>query len=261
MSNRRNRRRFKTVSTHDNSDRWLVTYSDLITLLLVFFVLMYSMSSIENQRFNALVSSLKSSFQGNSILQGMGYVHTDQGQAKPTIPAIKKSLPSSQKNKENDERKLDTLYLKLDRYIKENKLSPNVSLAETPRGIQLTFREKILFDLGKADIKPNAEPVLKQIGGILNEVPNDVSVEGYTDNTPFRGSHSRIRSNWELSGVRAQKVMNYLIHKDKLPPSRFHFTGYGQYKPIVKNDTPAHKAMNRRVNIVIMREQSPNKQE
>jgi Flagellar motor protein len=96
------------------------------------------------------------------------------------------------------------------------------------------LRESILFDLGKADLKPNALPVLQKIGGILGGVPNDVSVEGYTDNTPFRNNHSPFHSNWELSGVRAQTVMNYLIQKDKLPAERFHFVGYGEYKPVAK---------------------------
>lgn len=258
MNNRNKRRHLKKVDDHENSDRWLITYSDLVTLLLVFFIVMFSMSSIENQRFNALVSSLKSSFQGSTILQNMGYPATDRGQTTPTAPVQKKPNALSDKQQKNDTKRLDALYLKLSQYIKDNHLSPDVSLTDTPRGVQLTFRETILFDLGKADLKPNARPVLKKIGGILNEVSNNVSIEGYTDNTPFRNSHSSIHSNWELSGARAQTVMNYLIQEDRLPPSRFHFVGYGEYRPVVKNDTAAHKAMNRRVNVVVIREQSIN---
>lgn len=255
MNNLRKKRHLKKVEDHDDSGRWLITYSDLITLLLVFFIVMFSMSSIENQRFNALVSSLKSSFQGNSILQGLGYPTVDKGQAVPGVPLVKQSNLTN-KQKKNDAKNLDTLYVRLDKYIKANHLSPEVSLVETPRGVQLTFREKILFDLGKADLKPNADPILKKIGGMLNEVPNDVSVEGHTDNTPYRNGNGTIRSNWELSGMRAQNVMNFLIKNDHLAPQRFHFVGYGEYHPIVKNDTPAHKAMNRRVNIIILREDS-----
>ncbi|RYM05887.1 flagellar motor protein MotB [Sporolactobacillus sp. THM7-7] len=258
MSNRRKRKSFtRRPETEDKNDRWLVTYSDLITLLLVFFVLMFSMSSIENQRFNALISSLQSSFQGNRILQSTGYPNTDKDQMSPTIPVVKHT---ASKEAKEDNKRLDALYLKLDKYIKENHLSPDVSLTDTPRGVRLTFREKILFDLGKADIKSNAKPVLRQIGGILNEVPNEVSIEGHTDNTPFRGDRSPFHSNWELSGARAQMVMNYLIKEDRLPPNRFHFVGYGEYKPIVKNDTSAHKAINRRVNIVVIREENQNRE-
>lgn len=256
--NTHKRRHLKQVDDHEDLGRWMITYSDLITLLLVFFIVMFSMSSIENQRFNALVSSLKASFQGQTILQNMGYPATDKGQTSPTTAVQQKSNALTDKQQKNDNQQLDALYLKLNQYIKANHLSPDVSLTNTPRGIQLTLRESILFDLGKADLKPNALPVLQKIGGILGGVPNDVSVEGYTDTTPFRNNHSPFHSNWELSGVRAQTVMNYLIQKDKLPAERFHFVGYGEYKPVAKNDTAAHKAMNRRVNIVVIREQNAN---
>lgn len=251
-NNQRKRRHLKKIDSREDPQRWLITYSDLITLLLVFFIVMFSMSSIENQRFNALVSSLKDSFQGDSILQTMGYPNTDPDQKTAAIPLAKKQPTEEEKKK--DAKQLDALYIRLNNYIKENHLSPDVSLVKTPRGVQLTFREKILFDLGSADLKSNAGPVLKKIGGILNEVSNTISVEGYTDNTPYVGEHNGIKSNWELSGARAQTVMNFLIKNDQLSPERFHFVGYGEYRPVVKNDTPEHKAMNRRVNIVVVRE-------
>ncbi|WP_353947437.1 flagellar motor protein MotB [Sporolactobacillus sp. Y61] len=258
MSNKRKRRRIKKVDTPDKSGRWLITYSDLITLLLVFFIVMFSMSTIENQRFNALVSSLRSSFQGDSILEGMGYPGTDKSQKTPDIPIVKEKKSPTEDEKKQDARQLDALYVQLSKYINESHLNSDVSLVETPRGVQMTFREQILFDLSSADLKPNAAPVLKKIGGILSEVPNEISIEGHTDNTPYRGSRSYIHSNWELSGVRAQRVMNFLIKNDKLNPARFHFVGYGEYRPVVKNDTPEHKAMNRRVNIVVIREEKTN---
>lgn len=251
------KRRRRTEESHDDGGRWLITYSDLITLLLVFFIVLYSMSSLENQRFNALVSSLKTSFQGDSILKDMGYPKVDQHQTTPSIPIVKKK---SNTNENQNNQKLDQLYVKLNDYIKKNNLGQDMSLTNLPRGVQLTFREKILFDMGDADIKKGAEPILKKVGGILKMVPNDISVEGYTDNTPFRNSHSKYHSNWELSGARAQNVMFFLINHDHLPPARLHYVGYGQYKPVVKNDTAAHKAMNRRVNIVVMREQGQENQ-
>lgn len=258
MNDRHPKKRLKPKDENGNtgSGRWLITYSDLITLLLVFFVMMFAMSTVENQRFNALISSLKTSLSGNSILESMKYTTTDSNDKSKrdaeSIPPVAKKLTDQEKKK--DQEKLDALYTHLDKYIKTNHLQPDVSLVETSRGVQLTFREKILFDLGSAEIKPNAIPVLKRIGGMLQEVPNEVSIEGHTDNTPFRNNHSTIHSNWELSGVRAQTVMNFLISQDKLSPHRFHFVGYGEYRPVVKNDTPNHKAMNRRVNIVVIRE-------
>ncbi|MFT8872890.1 MAG: flagellar motor protein MotB [Sporolactobacillus sp.] len=256
MANHRKRHPVKKVESHENSDRWMVTYSDLITLLLVFFIVMFSMSSVQNEKFNSLISTLKQQFNGSSILESMGYPATEQGQAdSKSIVTLKKSHTSSKKQSSDDvdTRRLDSLYTQINKYIEDNHLSPEVTLEETPRGVQLTFREQILFDLGKADLKPEALPILQKIGGLINQVNNEVSVEGFTDNTPYSSHNSPFQNNWELSGARAQTVMNYLIDNDHLQPNRFHFVGYGEYRPVVPNDTPEHKAMNRRVNIVIIR--------
>ncbi|MCL1632670.1 OmpA family protein [Sporolactobacillus sp. CPB3-1] len=255
MKERKRRRYSKPEEPSHNQERWLITYSDLITLLLVFFIVMYSISSVENQKFDALMESLKTSFQGNSILQVIGNSNGDKGKMSSSVPVAEKSQPISQSEKQKDKKKLDALYIQLNAYIKENHLNPEVSLMETERGVQLTFREKILFDLGKADLKKGAKVVLGRIGSILNHVPNEISVEGHTDNTPFRNDDGGVHSNWELSGLRAQNVMNFLIENDRLSPERMHFVGYGEYRPVVKNDTPEHKSMNRRVNIVVIREE------
>ncbi|MTT31545.1 OmpA family protein [Terrilactibacillus sp. BCM23-1] len=249
MSRRKRRRRSEEEG--GSNERWLITYSDLITLLLVFFIMLYSMSSVEAKKFNALVNSLKTAFQGDAIMQNTGYPES-QSTDMPDIPFKKK--PVVTKQRDEDKKKLDKLYVQLDNYIKENDLSPAVTLTNLERGVQLTFREKILFDLGDAEIKNEAKPVLKKIGGMLEKLPNNVSIEGHTDNNPISG-HSKYPSNWDLSGARAQQVMFFLIKEDKLKPDRMNFVGYGEYQPIVKNDTKAHQAMNRRVNITILRQE------
>ncbi|MFC7394692.1 flagellar motor protein MotB [Scopulibacillus cellulosilyticus] len=247
MSKKRRRRKYETS---ENQDRWMITYSDLITLLLVFFVVLYSMSQVENQKFNVLINSLRTAFQGDAILD-----KTVQPPEKTTsdIPAIPVKKDKEQEKENN--KQLDKLYVKLNQYINKNGLKADMTLKNLPKGVQLTFKESILFDLGSAELKDQAKPVLGKVGGILNTVPNDISIEGHTDNTPMRG-HSKFQSNWELSGARAQTVMYYLIQRDGLKKSRMQFVGYGEYKPIVKNDTPEHKAMNRRVNIVVLRHDS-----
>lgn len=245
---RKRRKRQHTES--EGQERWLVTYSDLITLLLVFFIVLYSMSQIQNEKFNALVDSLKTAFQGDNVLSETSLKPTGQNNDLSTIPIEKKD-----KDKDKNKEKLDQLYVKLHDYIKKNNLEKEIQLTNLQRGVQITFRERILFDLGQADIKKQAEPVLEKVGGILKTVPNDISIEGHTDNNPIRDS-ARFPSNWELSGARARTVMYFLINHDQLPPESLHFAGYGEYKPVVKNDTSAHQGMNRRVNIVVLRHEN-----
>ena len=230
----------------------MVTYADMITLLLVFFIILYSMSSLQLDRFNALVQSLKTAFSGNAIV--------DQSYNPPTtnytIPIDAQSQKKSSTESDKDKKKLDKLYTQLDAYIKKNHLEGDVELENMTIGVQVTVKDHILFDLGKATIKPEAKPLLKKLGGILTVVDNHIHVEGYTDNHPI-GPGSPFASNWDLSGARAENVMLYLINEDKIKPERMSFVGFGEYAPRVPNDTEAHKSMNRRVNIVIERNAAP----
>lgn len=247
------RRKRNPHQEHDKQDRWLVTYADLITLLLAFFVVLYSMSELENSRFNALIQSLKTAFHGETIVE-----QSNVPQVKNTDLLDKeKKKDKKDKNGQTDKQKLDSLYVKLQNYIKENHLDTLIELENLPRGVQITFKEKILFDLGKADIKENAIPVLRRIGGILQSIDNPIEVEGHTDNNPIIYSN-QFHSNWELAAARAHNVAMFLIDEDKIRPERIRYTSYGEYHPRVKNDTKAHQAMNRRVNIVVLRNASDN---
>ncbi len=115
----------------------------------------------------------------------------------------------------------------------------------------INIDDKISFDSGKAELKKEIMPALGKITVILNNFPeNKIIVEGHTDNVPI--STSRFRDNWQLSTERALSVLNYILGEKKLNPSRFSAAGYGQYNPIVPNDTPANRALNRRVDIVVV---------
>lgn len=245
-------RRRKKHEGHEDGERWMVTYADMITLLLVFFIILYSMSSLQLDRFNALVQSLRTAFSGDAVV--------NQSMNPPTttynIPIDAQTQPKSQES-QNDKQKLDKLYTQLENYIKKNHLENDVELKNMVTGVQVTVKDHILFDLGKADIKPEAKPLLKKLGGILTIVDNHIRVEGYTDNHPI-GPGSPFASNWDLSGARAENVMLYLINVDQIKPERMSFVGFGEYSPRVPNDTETHKAMNRRVNIVIERNATPS---
>lgn len=236
------RKRPKHRQEDENHERWLITYSDMITLLLVFFIVLYSMSQVQQIRFNAVINSLKTAFSGQTILNNYEIPKTDNTVMPP--------VPKKKVNQAN-EKKLNQLYVKMQQYIKKNQLQTQVTLNNIPEGVQISFKDNILFDTGSAALKTGAQPVLNEIGGLLRELQNEVSVEGYTDNQPI--TSGRYPSNWELSGARARSVMYYMINHQHIVPKRMRFVGYGQYKPRAKNDTPAHRALNRRVNIIVLR--------
>ncbi|HET7629353.1 MAG TPA: flagellar motor protein MotB [Bacillales bacterium] len=240
---RRNRRR----KGHGNEDheRWMITYADMITLLLIFFIVLYSMSEVQKVKFNALIESLHDAF----AIKTMETAETNElGLDVPRMPSFNQKIPEQDKS---NEEQLDELYMKLQHYIQEHHLTTQLTLVDLPRGVQITFQDKILFDLGKAELKEQALEVLGDVGGLLKTVNNPISIEGHTDDLPIESSE--FPSNWELSTARAQSVRRYLQEHIKVDPTRLRIVGYGQYHPKVPNDSDAHRAENRRVNIVILR--------
>lgn len=247
----RRRRKRKNQHSSGDRDRWMVTYSDMITLLLIFFIILYSMSEVEKSKFNSLIKSLKNAFAVKTVASAES--------KKIGINVHHKKVPKGQQSKPKkaqtpkDQQKLDQLYKKLQNYIVQHHLTSQMALVDVPRGVQITFRDSILFDLGSAQLKQQAYQVLSDVGGLIKTVNNPISVEGYTDNIPIH-QPSKFRSNWELSTARAQSVRRYLQNKAKLNPARLRVVGYGKYHPKVPNDTKAHRAENRRVNIVVLRQ-------
>lgn len=242
------KRRKRRQQDEGGGDRWLITYADMITLLLIFFVVLYAMSEVEKAKFNSLIESIKDAF----AVQTVESAPSDT----PGIDDIELPAPDSftvPEEESGNEKELDELYIKLKNYIKEHDLNNEISLVNLPRGVQITFRESILFDLGKAKLKKQAYPVLDDVGGLLNTVSNPVSIEGHTDDLPIVYA-DQFRSNWELSTERAQSVRSYLQREINVKPDRMRVVGYGEYHPKVPNDSEANRAENRRVNIVILRQ-------
>ncbi|GEO26165.1 chemotaxis protein MotB [Alicyclobacillus acidoterrestris] len=241
-----------------NHERWMVTYSDLITLLLVFFIIMFAMSSIDKVKFATLAESLASALhQSNEIpLQGLGKSSlllsgdNDTGDSPPmNVPTPAKTTPT-QSSKDNDQQ-LQDLYQMANQYVISHHLQDKVQITNQQRGVQITMKDIALFDTGEAVLKPNAQNLIRGFVPFFKSLPNDIVVEGYTDNQPI--STSTYPSNWELSSARAMSVVRFLA-ADGISADRLSGTGYGQYHNIVPNDTPAHRQQNRRVNIVILRQ-------
>lgn len=220
-------------------ERWLITYADLITLLLIFFVVMYAMSTINMKKFRALAESL-SQVMGSGLLSEVG-PSLVTGTAGETLP-VDLSPELTQ---------LEQVRRALLSYITEHGLQGKVSVALEERGVVLSFQEAALFPLGSARLTPEAREIIRKVGLILLRVPNYIRVEGHTDDLPI--NTPAFPSNWDLSTARANTVVKELIGALDFPPERLAAVGYGEYRPRVPNDSDYHRQLNRRVDIIVLK--------
>jgi chemotaxis protein MotB len=243
----------KPDDSHANTDRWLLTYSDLITLLMIFFVIMYAMSKVDQVKFYALQQSLSQAMHQSQdqSLQGVGK-NSILSAANPSDVGNKLKQAGATQTQTQDDQTFNNLYQEIKQYIQQHNLQANVTIADQVRGIQVTFRDVVLFDTGQANLKPHAKEILNGLIPFIQKVNNPVVIEGYTDNQPIHTS--QYASNWELSASRAINVVKY-FGSQHVNPTRLSGVGYGQYHPVAPNDSAANRQKNRRVNIVIMRNQ------
>ena len=220
----------------DGGADWMTTYGDMMTLLLAFFVLLYSFSSLDANKFKMMIEGLQGKL---GVLDG--------GKTISSADMIDAGLNSQR----SGTRQLSNLNTKVEEYIQEQGLEEDIETKITDKGLTVRFTGKVLFSLGKAEIKDNAKQILDQMAGFIKTVPNDVMVEGHTDDLPI--NNSDFPSNWELSTTRATNVIRYFIEKDNIDPTRLSAAGYSKYKPIVDNTNWEKRMRNRRVDIVILR--------
>lgn len=223
---------------------YMNTYGDMMTLLLCFFVILFSMSNIDAKKFEALVVSFSGSL---GVLDGGNTLTQENIINEGSINDKSNSTVTELDNfKELEE--------KIKEYLKENKIEDKVSVVNEDQGLLLRFQDSILFDQGSAILRTDSDVVLKYISDIL-KTPNFkekfITVEGHTDNVPIRTS--LYSSNWELSVARACNVVQFLIEKQGLDPARLSAAGYSEYHPVESNDTAQNMAKNRRVDIMIMK--------
>jgi len=221
-------------------ERWLITYADMITLLLIFFIVMYTLSIVDAKKFQALSTSLTKAMGSGSMMLDSPGPSVVPGQAGVETPL--QAIENTQ---------LEIIKKELENYIKEANLQANVSVSLEERGVVLSFQDEVLFRLGQADLTPKAREIIRKVGPILVKVPNYLRVEGHTDNLPI--NTYQFPSNWELSAARSSNVLQELVKNFDIYPQRLSAVAYGEYRPLVKNDSDAHRQLNRRVNIVILR--------
>ncbi len=246
---------------------WKDTFADLMNLLLCFFVLLFSMSTVEEEKWEQVVQSLNSSFSifsGGAQAVGDGMLVSN---GVSQLNELDQYINSTGKTAENKEEATDfdemqnkveeaqmeaseELAEKIAEAVNENNLDGEIDIEFTSQYVELTLNGSILFDSGSVELKKEALPVLDKVGLILEKYSSSViEIEGHTDNVPMSGA--KYSNNDELSSGRALSVFDYLLDVTSLNPAMIKHAGRGEYMPIADNSTPEGRAKNRRVEIRI----------
>jgi chemotaxis protein MotB len=245
-----------------NHERWLLTYSDLITLLMIFFVIMYASSSVNAVKYKQLSQSLNAAFEGGSgksvVGENSGVSSLEPTTPTPEVTNVEKTIAEKEAaaaaaSKTLDENKMNAIKKNVDSYLKKNGLSGSVSTKIDERGLAVSLNSTLLFNVGKANVIPASSKKLISIGKMLNSVNNYIRIEGHTDSTPI--SNYEFSSNWQLSAIRATNVTELLISQSGINPQRISSVAYGENRPIATNATQVGKARNRTVDIIILSSQ------
>jgi chemotaxis protein MotB len=211
-------------------DEWKIAYIDLLTNVLIFFIMAFSLSIADVGRLKMFSEYFtgKAAPKSAGTIPQTGRVPIDQpGGLVPRssiIPAFEELKKLSQ--------------------------IPGVQVSQKKEGVYLTLADKLLYDVGRADLKHDALPIMDRVAEILKTTSFDLRVEGHTDNVPIHTF--QFPSNWELSTTRAVSVVRYLVEVKKIPPARLSAVGYGEFKPVASNETPEGRQSNRRVEMVLI---------
>jgi chemotaxis protein MotB len=213
----------------NEKDRYLITYSDLITLLLGLFIILYAISNVDANKYQQMLSAF-----GN------------------TFGTQKQALTINTGNTNNTVVPVPQLKDRLNNIVTEHGYGNFIKLEENERGITIHIMDQILFNSGSAKLEKKSYEILSKLAEVIRGLPNDLRIEGHTDNVPINSVE--FPSNWHLSVARAMSTAHYLMDKEKLPQEKLSVVGYSEYKPIASNDTPENRSKNRRVDIIIIKE-------
>ena len=266
MSARKKRR--EEHEEHVNHERWLITYADMITLLMVLFIVLFAIGQTDLRKFAQLRDSLNNSLGGkggNPVFKGgagpltgslniapkdkLGVQEVAAQQAQQAQEALQQQQQHQDAIQKQD-RSFDAAKQEIQQSLDKAGLGSTVQFHKETRGLVVSVvSDRVLFDLGSADLRPEGVQVLNGMAPALVNLPNAITIEGHTDNRPI--SSPLYPTNWELSTARATSVLRYLVTKS-VPGNRLAAAGYADQKPIAPNDTDTHRAENRRVEVVIL---------
>jgi chemotaxis protein MotB len=252
------------------SQAWMSTFSDLMNLLLCFFVLLFSMSTVDAQKFELITASFSETFSifsagakaiGDGMMLSNGVSQLNE--LDQYVNSVGKAAENDETSEELDDvqqildeleqEKLaesEELAEKISEALEENQMEDDIQVDFTSQYVQLTLKGAILFDSGKADIREEAMPTVEKVALILEKyAESTIEIEGHTDNVPIH--NSEFASNDELSSFRALAMFQYLVENTTLDPANIKHSGRGEYVPVADNSTPEGRAKNRRIEIKI----------
>lgn len=263
---------------YEDDAKWLCTFNDMMTLLLTFFVLLLSMSSLDAKKIadlqeemiNALGVMEAGYMQEETVIEKVLHIN----EIGKRMKIFKNILPPIEEGREIDDRidseypdelfknfavlreegirqvdSLDALFNQFRSTLQDDWYEPGVTILKQQRGVVLQMQDSILFDAGTDELGADARVLLSQVADVMQQCSLSVSIEAHTDATPIRTA--RFPSNWELSVARAVSVAEYLIANESIAPERIGVTGFADTRPIAPNDTAASRRKNRRIEIIL----------
>jgi len=242
-------------------ETWLVPYSDVLTLLLALFIVLFASSQVDQKKFEQMAASFAGAFAGNTSFFENVRTVPQAAADQPQPPNSVQSLFSAMGNEKATNFQQETAQLleakrQLDKYIQDNDLSGSFGTALTDGGLMVRIKDSALFASGQADLLPASRAYGATIAAMLATLPQQVVISGHTDNMPI--NTYEFPTNWDLSAKRALNFMKFLLAQDgKLQPARFSAVGHGEYRPAASNATEEGRAQNRRVEVLIVRRYSP----
>jgi chemotaxis protein MotB len=234
VKRRRERRRRADLPNHE---RWLVSYADFITLMFALFTTLYAISTVDARKLGSMVASAQQAFEPKTAAS-RGQPEPGRRAVAPVVPAGPGEAGMAELQKQVRER--------LEKDVREDR----VEIERDGRGLVISIREAGSFAVGSADLSPDAQWLLKEIGSILAGVGNQVLVEGHTDDVPIHTS--RFASNWELSTTRATNVIAFLLEHAGIASQRVSAAGYAEHRPKAPNTSDANRTRNRRVDLIVL---------
>lgn len=235
----------------ENTDRWMVSYADFVTLLFAFFVVMYAMSSLNEGKYRVLADTMTDAFKvapksPDPIQIGKENKAITSSNSSPAIIKTIKVLKKPLRTYEYEMKQIAQIVSKSVQPLIDKKL---IKVTQHKLWVEIEMNSKILFSSADSELEEEAFPALKALAEVLKKLPNSVDVEGHTDNIPI--NNELFPSNWELSASRAASVV-HLFSNYGVDPKRLSSIGYAEFRPIADNNTTDGRARNRRVKVVIL---------
>lgn len=227
-------------------ETWLIPYSDMLTLLLALFIVMFAMSKVDQQKIDKAGKDFNQVFAGsNGVLDGSGTEVSGEEESGESVEVTGDDATKTEEDKMNEIKKM------IDEEIAAEGYSDKVKTELNGDGLEIAIQDIVLFNSGDSEVVGSVSSLLLKVSQMIRNLDNEIKVVGHTDNVPI--SNTKFRSNWDLSSMRAVNVMNFMVKSGGIHPNKVSIQAYGEYAPKYDNSTEDGRARNRRVEIFVVR--------